>query len=107
MKAGLKLSIKKIKIMASRPITSWQIDGETKETMTDFIFLGSKIIVESDCSLEIKIHLLLGRKSMTNPDIIFKSRNITLLAKVRIVRAMVFPIVMFGHESWTIKKLEH
>ena len=93
--------------MASRPITSWQIDGETKETMTDFIFLGSKIIVESDCSLEIKIHLLLGRNSMTNPDIIFKSRNITLLAKVRIVRAMVFPTVMFGHESWTIKKLEH
>ena len=93
--------------MASRPITSWQIDGETKETMTDFIFLGSKIIVESDCSLEIKIHLLLGRKSMTNPDIIFKSRNITLLAKVRIVRAMVFPTVMFGYESWTIKKLEH
>ena len=77
------------------------------EAVTDFIFLGSKIIVESDCSLEIKIHLLLGRKSMTNPDIIFKSRNITLLAKVRIVRAMVFPIVMFGHESWTIKKLEH
>ena len=75
--------------------------------MTDFIFLGSKIIVESDCSLEIKIHLLLGSKSMTNPDIIFKSRNITLLAKVRIVRAMVFPTVMFGYESWTIKKLEH
>ena len=93
--------------MASRPITSWQIDGETKETMTDFIFLGSKIIVDSDCSLEIKRHLLLGRKSLTNPDIIFKSRNITLLAKVCIVRATVFPVVMFGHESWTIKKLEH
>ena len=93
--------------MASRPITSWQIDGETKETMTDFIFLGSKIIVDSDCSLEIKRHLLLGRKSLTNPDIIFKSRNITLLARVCIVRATVFPVVMFGHESWTIKKLEH
>ena len=77
------------------------------ETMTDFIFLGSKIIVDSDCSLEIKRHLLLGRKSLTNPDIIFKSRNITLLAKVCIVRATVFPVVMFGHESWTIKKLEH
>ena len=93
--------------MASAPIISWQIDGETKETMTDFIFLGSKIIVDSDCSLEIKRHLLLGRKSLTNPDIIFKSRNITLLAKVCIVRATVFPVVMFGHESWTIKKLEH
>ena len=93
--------------MASRPITSWQIDGETKETMTDFIFLGSKIIVESDCSLEIKRHWLLGRKAMTNSDIIFKSRNITLLAKVHTARAMVFPIVMFGHESWTIKKVEH
>ena len=106
-KVGLKLNIQKTKIMASRPITSWQIDGETKETMTDFIFLGSKIIVDSDCSLEIKRHLLLGRKSLTNPDIIFKSRNITLLAKVCIVRATVFPVVMFGHESWTIKKLEH
>ena len=93
--------------MASRPITSWQIDGETKETMTDFIFLGFKITADGDCSHEIKRCLLLRIKAMTNLDSRLKIRHITLLAKVRIVRAMVFPIVMFGHESWTIKKLEH
>ena len=93
--------------MASSPITSWQIDGETKETMTDFIFLGSKIIVESDCSLEIKIHLLLGRKAMTNLDGRLKRRHITLLTKVLIVKAIVFPVLMYGYESWTIKKAEH
>ena len=107
MKAGLKLSIKKIKIMASRPITSWQIDGETKETMTDFIFLGSKITADGDYSHEIKRLLLLGQKAMTNPDSILKSRDITWSTKVRIVRAMVFPVVIYRYESWTIKKGEH
>ena len=92
--------------MASGPITSWQIDGETMETMTDFIFLGSKIIVDSDFSHEIKIHLLLGRKAMTNLDSILKSRDITLPTKVHLVKAMVFPVVMYGYESWTIKKVE-
>ena len=93
--------------MASGPITSWQIDGETMETVTEFIFLGSKITADGDCSHEIKRHLLLGRKAMTNLDSILKSRNITLLTKVRLVKAMVFPVVMYGCESWTIKKLEH
>ena len=105
-KAGLKLNIQKTKIMASSPITSWQIDGETMETVTDFIFLDSKITPDGDCSLEIKKHLLLGRKAMTNIDSILKSRNITLSAKVRIVKAMVFPVVTYGCESWTIKKAE-
>ena len=92
--------------MASGPITSWQKDGETKETVTDFIFLGSKITMDSDCSNEIKRHLLLGRKAMTNLDSILKSRDITLPTKVRIVKAVVFPVVMYGGESWTIKKAE-
>ena len=92
--------------MASSPITSWQIDGETMETVTDFIFLGSKITVDSDCSHEIKRHLLLGRKTITNLDSLLKSRDITLLTKVCIVKAMVFPVVMYGCESWTIKKAE-
>ena len=92
--------------MASSPITSWQIDGETTETVRDFIFLGSKIIADGDCSHEVKRHLLLGRKVMTNPDSILKSRNITLSTKVRLVKAMVFPVVMYGCESWTIKKAE-
>ena len=103
-KAGLKLSIQKLKIMASGPITSWQIDGET---VTDFSFLGSKITADGDCSHEIKRHLLLGRKVMTNLDSIFKSRDITLPTKVRVVKAMVFPGVMYGCESWTVKKAEH
>ena len=98
-KASLKLSIQKPKIMASNPITSWQIDGETMETVTDCIFLGSKITADGDCSHEIKRHLLLGRKAMTNLDIILKSRDITLLTKVYIVKAMVFPVVMYGWES--------
>ena len=98
-KAGLKLNIQKMKILASGPITSWQIDGETVETVTDFIFLGSKITVHSDCSHGIKRHLLLGRKAMTNLDSILKGRDITLLTKVHIVKAMVFPIVMYGCES--------
>ena len=106
-KAGLKLNIQKTKIMASSPITSWQIDAETTETVTDFIFLGSKITADGDCSHEIKRHLLLGRKAMTNLDIIFKSRDITLPTKVHIVKAMVFLIVMYGCERWTIKKAEH
>ena len=106
-KAGLKLNIQKTKIMASGPITSWQIDGETMETVTDTIFLGSKITVDGDCSHEIKSHLLLGRKAMTNIDNILKSRDITLLTKVHLVKAMVFPVVMNGCESWTIKKTEH
>ena len=106
-KAGLKLSIQKTKIMASGPITSWQIDGETVETVTDFIYLDSKIPVDGDCSHEIKRHLLLGRKVMTNLGNIFKSRDIILLTKVCLVKAMVFPVVMFGCESWTIKKAEH
>ena len=106
-KAGLKLNIQKTKIMASRPIPSWQIDGETIETVTDFIFLGSKITADGDCSHEIKRHLLLGRKVMTNPDSMLKSRDITLPTKVHLVKAIVFPVVMYGCESWTIKKAEH
>ena len=102
----LKFSIQKTKIMASGPITSWKIGGETTETVTDFIFLGSKINVDSNCSHEIKRHLLLGRKAMTDLDSIFKSRDITLLTKVCLVKAMVFPVVMYGCESWTIKKAE-
>ena len=103
-KVGLKLNIQKTKIMASSPITSWQIDGET---VSDFIFGGSKITTDGDCSHEIKRRLLLGRKVMTNLDSIFKSRHITLPTKVRLVKAMVFPVVMYGCESWTIKKAEH
>ena len=106
-KSGLKLSIQKTKIMASGPITLWHIDGETMETMTDFIFLGSKITADSDCSHEIKRHLLLGRKAMTNLESILKNRGNTLLTKVHIVKAMVFPLVMYRCESWTIKKAEH
>ena len=105
-KVGLKLNIQKMKIMASGPITSWQIDGETRETVRDFIFLGSKITADGDCSHEIKRHLLLGRKTMTNLDSILKSRDITLPTKVRLVKAMVFPVVMYGCESWTVKKAE-
>ena len=106
-KAGLKLTIQKTKIMASGPITSWQIDGETVETVADFIFLGSKITADGDCSQEIERCLLLGRKVMTNLDSILKSRDITLPTKVRLVKAMAFPVVMYGCESWTIKKAEH
>ena len=106
-KAGLKLAIQKTKIMASSPITSWQIDGETMETVTDFLFLGSKITADGDCIHEIKRHLLLGRKAMTNLDSILKSRDITLPTKVHIVKAMFFLVVMYGCESWTIKKVEH
>ena len=106
-KVGLKLNIQKTKIMASSPITLWQIDGETMEIVTDFIFLGSKITADGDCSHEIKRRLLLGRKAMTNLDSILKSRDITLPTKVHIVKAMVFPVVMYGCESWTIKKAEH
>ena len=105
--AGLKLNIQKIKITASGPITSWQIDGERVETVADFIFLGSKITADSDCSHEIKRCVLLGRKVRTNLDNIFKSREITLPAKVHLVKAMVFPVVMYGCESWTVKKSEH
>ena len=105
-KAGLKLNIQKTKIMASSPITSWQIDGESVETVRDFIFLGSEITANGDCSCEIKRPLLLGRKAMTNLDSILKSRDITLLTKVHLVKAMVFPVVMYGCESWTIKKAE-
>ena len=105
-KAGLKLSIQKTKIMACGPITSWQIDGETVETVSDFIFLGSKITADGDCSHEIKRRLLLGRKVMTNLESIFKSRDITLLTKVRQIKAVVFPVVMYGCESWTIKRAE-
>ena len=104
-KAGLKLNIQKTKITVSSPITSWQIDGETMETVTDFIFLGSKITSDGDCSHEIKTRLLLGRKVMTNLDSIFKSRDLTLLTKVHLVKAMVFPVVIYGCESWTIKKI--
>ena len=100
------LNIQKMKIMASGPITSWQIDGETMKTVTDFIFLGSSITVDGDGSHEIKRHLLLGRKAMTNLDSILKSKDITLLTKVRVVKAMVFPVTMYGYESWTIKKAE-
>ena len=106
-KVGLKLNMQKTKIMTSGPITSWQIDGETVETVADFIFLGSKITADGDCSREIKRHLLLGRKVMTNLDSILKSRDITLSTKVHVVKAMVFPVVMYGCESWTIKKAEH
>ena len=102
----LQLNIKKTKIMASSPITSWQIDGEKMDTVTDFIFLGSKITADGDCSHKIKRCLLLGRKAMTNLDRMFKSRDITLLTKVHLVKAMVFPVVMYGCESWTIKKAE-
>ena len=105
-KAGLKPNNQKMKIMASGPITLWQIDGETMETVRDFIFLGSKIIVDGDCSHEIKRCLFLGRKAMTNADCILKSRDITLPTKVHLVKAMVFPVVMYGCESWTIKKAE-
>ena len=106
-KVGLKLNIQKTKIMASSLVTSWQTDGETVETVADFIFLGSKITADSDCSHEIKRCLLLGRKVMTNLDSIFKSRDITLATKVHLVKAMVFLVVMYGCESWTIKKAEH
>ena len=105
-KAGLKLNIKKTKIIVSSPINSWQTDGEKMETVTDFIFLGSKITADSNCSHEIKRCLLLGRKVMTNLDSILKSRDITLSKKLRLVKAMVFPVVMYGCESWTIKKVE-
>ena len=103
---GLKLNIQKTKIMASGPVTSWEIDGETVETVSDFIFLGSKIPADGDCSHEIKRRLLLGRKVMTNLDSIVKSRDIILLTKVRLVKAMIFPVVMYGCERWTIKKAE-
>ena len=106
-KVGLKLNIQKTKIMASSPVTSWQIDGETVETVSDFNFLGSKITADGDCSHEIKRRLLLGRKGMSNLDSIFKSRDITLPTKVRLVKAMVFPVVMYGCEIWTVKKAEH
>ena len=105
-KVGLKLNIQKMKIMASGPITSWQMDGETVETVSDF-FGGSKITADGDCSHEIKRRLLLGRKVMTNLDSIFKSRDITLPTQVRLVKAIVFPVVMYGCESWTVKKAEH
>ena len=104
--SGLKFNIQKTKIIASGPITSWQIDGEEMETVTDFIFSGSKITAQSDCSHEIKRHLLLGRKAMTNLASVLKSRAITLLTKVHLVKAMVFPVVVYGCESWTIKKAE-
>ena len=106
-KTGLKLNIQKMKIMASGCITSWKLDGEIMETVRDFIFLGSKITADGDCSHEIKRRLLLGRKAMTNLDSILKSRIITLSTKVRLVKAMVFPVVMYGCESWIIKKAEH
>ena len=105
-KAGLKFNIQKTKIMASSPITSWQMDGETMETVKVFIYLGSKIIADCGCSHENKRHLLLGRKAMTNLDSILKSRDVALLTKVCLVKAMVFPVVMYGCESWTIKKAE-
>ena len=105
-KAGLKLNIQKTKIKVSGPITSWQIDGETVETVTDFIFLGSKIPVDGDCSHEMKRGLLLGRKAMTNLDSILKSRDVTLPTKVHIIKAIVFPVVVYGCKSWTIKKAE-
>ena len=105
-KVGLKLNIQKMKIMASGPITSWEIDGGTVETMSDFIFWGSKITADGDCSHEIKRCLLLGSKVMTNLDSIFKSRDITLETKAHLVKALVFPVVMYGCESWTVKKAE-
>ena len=106
-KVGLKLNIQKTKMMGSGPITSWQIDGETVETVSDFIFLGSKVTADGDCSHETERRLLLGRKAMSNLDSIFKSRDISLPTKVRLVKAMVFPVVMYGCESWTVKKAEH
>ena len=106
-KVGLKLNIQKMKVMASGPMTPWEIDGETVETVSDFILGGSKITADGDCSHEIKRRLLLGRKVMTKLDSIFQSRGITLLTKVRLVKAMVFPVVMYGCESWTVKKAEH
>ena len=105
-KVGLKVNTQKTKIMASGPITVWQIDGETVETVSDFIFLGSKITADDNCSHEIKRHLLLGRKVMTNLDSILKRRDITLPTKVHLVKAMVFPVVTYGYESWTVKKAE-
>ena len=105
-KVGLKLNIQKMKIMASGPITSWEIDGEKVETVADFIFLGSQITADGDCSHEIKRHLLLGRKAMTNLDSVLKSRDITLPTKILLVKAMVFPIVMYRCENWTIKEAE-
>ena len=105
-KVGLKLNIQKTKIMASGPITPWQIDGETMQALTDFVFWGSKITADGDCSHEIKRHLLLRRKAVTNLDSILKSRDITLSTKVHLVKAMVFPVVMYGCESWTINKLK-
>ena len=106
-KVGLKLNIQKMKIMASGPITSWQIDGETVETVSDFVFGGLQITADGDCSHEIKRRLFLGRKVMTNLDSILKSRDITLPTKVHLLKAMVFPVVMYGCESWTVKKAEH
>ena len=106
-KFGFKLNIQKTKIMASGPITSWEIDGETVETVADFIFGGSKITADGDCSHEIKRHLLLGRKLMTNLDSILKNRDITLPTKVHLIKAMVFPVVMYGCESWMVKKAKH
>ena len=106
-KVGLKLNVQKMKIMASGLITSWQIDGETVETVTEFIFLGSKITTDGDCSHEIKRHLLLGRKVMTSLDSLLKSRDVSLPAKVCLVKAMVFPVVMYECDNWTIKKAEH
>ena len=106
-KVGLKLNIQKTKVVTSHPISSWEIDGETVETVTDFLFLGSKITADGDCIHEIKRPLLLGRKVMTNLDSILKSRDITLSAKVHLVKTMVFPVVIYGCESWTIKKAEH
>ena len=106
-KVVLKLNIQKTKIITSTPITSWQMDGETMATVTDFIFVGSKITADGDCSHEIRRCLLLGRKAMANPDSILKSRDMTLLTNVHLVKAMVFPVVMYGCESWTIKKAEH
>ena len=106
-KVGLKLNIQKTKVMASGPINSWEIDGVTVETVSEFIFLGSKINADGDCSHEIKRHLLLGRKVMTNLDSIFKSRDITLPTKVHLVKALVFPVVMYGYDCWTVKKAEH
>ena len=105
-KVGLKLNIQKTKIMSPGPITSWQIDGETTETVRDFVFLGCKVTADGDCRLEIDRRLLLGRKAMTNLDSILKSRDITLPTKVRLIKAMVFPVVMYGCESWTVKKAE-
>ena len=106
-KVGLKLNIQKTKIMASGPITSWEIDGETMETVSDFILGGSKITADGNCSHEIKRHFVLGRKVMTNLESILKSRDITLPTKVRLVKAMVFPVLMYGCDSWTLKKAEH